>query len=190
MNITKRDIADISLVWIAFHFVPYLFNYAIYAIYSIYEFLRPEAETPGSQMFTGGFGNGSSVFISVGQFFVMAAFFWLLLFKREIILNRLFPNSNEKTLALSDHSVTRLTDYSFWITICGLFIGIHSGIKLISGLFRVISTNNKSVSYFEFIWPHCGPHMVSVVLSVLLIWKANDIAKLLTHIGKNEVGSR
>ncbi len=49
MNITKRDIADISLVGIAFHFVPYLFGYAIQAIYAMCEFLRPES-LRGGQM--------------------------------------------------------------------------------------------------------------------------------------------
>ena len=179
MKITKRDIADISLVCIALHFVPYLFRYAIYAIYAICEFLRPEAEVPGYQTFTSGLGKGSSVFIGMGQFCVMAAFFWFLLFKRHIVLNRLFPGSDEKTLELPDHSVTQLTDYSFWITIFGLFTGIHSGIKLVSGLLKWVNTNQAIGMYFQNIWKHHGTDILSVIVSVLVIWKANRIADML-----------
>ncbi len=184
MNITKRDIADISLVWIAFYFLPYLFNYAIHAIYAICEFLRPEAEVPGSPIAISGFSKGPSVFIGVGQFSVMAAFLWFLLFKRKMVLDRLFPRSDEKTLELPGHSVARLTDYSFWITIFGLFTGIHSGIQLISNFFRVISTSNNSMSYFQYFWSYCGLHVVSVILSVLVIWKANEIANFLSRLNK------
>ncbi len=179
MNITKRDIADISLVCIALHFVSYLFHSAIYAIYAICEFLRPEAEgIPGYQRFTM-FGKGSSVFVSVGQFCVMAAFFWLLLFKRHIVLNRLFPDSDEKTLELSDHSVTQLTDYSFWVTLFGLFTGIHSGIKLVPGLVRRVNTSQGICVYFQTIWKYHGTDILSVIVAVLVIWKANRIADML-----------
>ena len=187
MNITKRDLADISLVCIAFHFVPYLFNYTVYALYTLYDFLRPEAESPpGTQTITTGFDRGSSVVISTGQLCVMAVFFWFLLFKREMVLNRLFPNSEEKTLALSDQTVERLTDYSFWIVICGLFTGIHAGVELISSLFRVIGRNNF-MSFFEFVWINWGQHIMSVVLSILIIWKANGIAKFIRRIGNKGV---
>jgi hypothetical protein len=180
MNITKRDIADISLVWIALHFVPWLLNHAVYAIYAVCEFLRPTAEAPGPQGFSqvniGVFSNGLSVFNIVGQFCVLAAFFWFLLFKREYILDRLFPNSDEKTLALSPDSAMRLTEYSFWITLFGLFTGIHAGINLISNLTRVLGGHNNSMGHFAWFWSLCGLHIVSVILSALVLWKAEKIA--------------
>jgi hypothetical protein len=179
MNITKRDIADISLVVIALHFVSYLFHLAIYAIYAICEFLRPEAEGVPGYSVTTMFGKGSSVFVSVGQFCVMAAFFWLLLFKRHIVLDRLFPGSDEKTLELPDHSVTQLTDYSFWITLFGLFTGIHAGIKLLSGLLRWVNTSQAIGVYFQNIWKYHGTDILSVIVSVVVIWKAKRIADML-----------
>jgi len=179
MNITKRDIADISLVGIAFHFVPYLFGYAIHVIYAICEFLRSEAEGVPGYSFTTLFGKGSSVFIAVGEFCVMAAFFWFLLFKRHIVLNRLFPGSDEKTLELPDHSVTQLTDYSFWVTLFGLFTGIQSGIKLVSGLLRWVNTSQAIGMYFQNILKYHGADILAVIVSVLVIWKANKIADML-----------
>ena len=182
MNIIKRDIAVISLVGIALHYVPYLFSYAMHAIYAICQFLRPEAEgVPSYQGFTVTtvFPRGPSVFIGVGEFCVMAAFFWFLLFKRHIVLNRLFPDSDEKTLELSDHSVTQLTDYSFWVTLFGLFTGIQSGIKLVSGLLRWVTTSQKMGMYFQNILKYHGADILSVIVSVLVIWKANRIAEML-----------
>ena len=177
MNITKRDIADVSLVGIAFHFVPYLFGYAIYAIYDLCVFLRPAREIPGYQNVTTGLGKG--MFIGVGQFCVMAAIFWFLLFKRHVVLNRLFPSSDEKTLELPDHSVTQLTDYSFWVTLFGLFTGIQSGIKLVSGLLRWVNTSQGIGVYFQSIWKYHGTDILSVIVAVLVIWKANRISEML-----------
>jgi len=178
MNITKRDIADISLVGIAFHFVPYLFGYALHAVYVICESLRPEAEVPGYQV-SRLIGKGRAVFIVGGEFCVMAAFFWFLLFKRHIVLNRLFPGSDEKTLELPDHSVTQLTDYSFWVTLFGLFTGIHSGIKLASGLLTCVKTSDAIGVYFQNIGKYHGADILSVIISVLVIWKAKRIADML-----------
>jgi hypothetical protein len=182
MSITKRDIADISLVGIALHYVPYLFSYAMHAISAICEFLRPEAEVvPSYQGFTYTtvFPRGPSVFLCVGEFCVMAAFFWFLLFKRHIVLNRLFPGSDEKSLELPDHSVTQLTDYSFWVTLFGLFTGIHSGIKLVPGLLRWVNTSQGIGVYFQTIWKYHGTDILSVIVAVLVIWKANRIADML-----------
>jgi len=191
MNITKRDIADISLVWIALHFVPWLLNHAVYAIYTICEFFRQTAMAPVSQIsrqvFSTGFGKGSSVFIGVGQFCVLAAFFWFLLFKREYVLNCLFPNSDQKTLALSPDSAMRLTEYSFWITLFGLFTGIHAGINLISNLTRALGVHNNSMGHFAYFWSLCGLHIVSVILSALVLWKAEKIAEFFDRSDKPKI---
>jgi len=109
----------------------------------------------------------------------MAAFFWFLLFKRHIVLNRLFPGSDEKTLELPDHSVTQLTDYSFWVTLFGLFTGIQSGIKLVSGLLRWVNTSQAIGMYFQNILKYHGADILAVIVSVLVIWKANKIADML-----------
>ena len=177
MKVTKRDIADISLVWIAFSFVPYLFNYAIYALVHL---CLPDP--PDTLFMTAANSKWFQFFASVGQFCVMAAFFWFLLFKRNLVLNRLFPGSEDKALELSGDSTEKLTDYSFWITIFGLFTGIHSGIQLISNFFRVLSTSNNSMGYFQYVWSYCGLHIISVILSVLVIWKANEIASFLSRL--------
>ncbi len=188
MNITKRDIADISLVWIALRFVPWLLNHAVYAIYAVCEFLRPTAEAPGPQGFSqvtiGVFDNGLSVFKTVGQFCILAAFFWFLLFKRDKVLNWLFPNSDQKTLALSDDSVLRLTEYSFWITLFGLFTGIQAGVNLISNLTRAFGPHNNSTGDFAFFWSLCGLHILSVILAALILWKAETIAAFLKRSDK------
>jgi len=179
MTITKRDISDISLVWIAFRFIPYLFNYVVQAVLEV---LRPDPYVGLPMAVDSGYSKVYFVLIPVGELFVMAAFFWFLLFKRNLVLNRLFPGSEDKALELSGDSTEKLTDYSFWITIFGLFTGIHSGIQLISNFFRVLSTSNNSMGYFQYVWSYCGLHIISVILSVLVIWKANEIASFLSRL--------
>ena len=165
MKVTKRDIADISLVWIALSFIPYLFNYAISTLVSLclYEPSNTLFSTPASMF---------QLFVGFGQLCIMFAFFWILLFKRNLILNLLFPGSEDKALELSG-------DYSFWIKIFGLYIGLHSGIQLISNLFRLAGISRGGQSYFTFIWSHCGTYIITFIFSVLVIWKAQVIAKYL-----------
>ena len=174
MKVTKRDIADISLVWIAFHFIPYLFNYAIHALFYLFK------PAPPASVLTYPIENKWYQFSSfLGQFCVMAAFFWFLLFKRHIILNRLFPDSETKTLDLHHDSAVKLTDYSFWITIFGLFTAIQSGIKFISDTLRCI---DKSIGeFFQNMWKYNSMHILAVVLAVVVIWKAKSIATILNH---------
>jgi hypothetical protein len=176
MKVTKSDIADVSLVWIAFHFVPYLFNYAIYAIFEILR-VNPYAGLPMGAAPV--YSRIYSVFIAFGQFGVIAAFFWFLLFKRNLILDLLFPGSEDKALELSGDSTEKLTDYSFWITIFGLFTAIHSGIKCLSGIPRCI---DKSISvFFLNVWHNESVDILAFVFAVAVIWKAKSIASMLNR---------
>ena len=182
MKVTKRDIADISLVWIAFNFIPYLFNYAIYALFFLFFLFKP---SPSASVFTSPAENKwFQLSSSLGQFCIMAAFFWFLLFKRHIILNRLFPDSETKTLDLHDDSAVKLTDYSFWITIFCLFTAIQSGIKFISGTLRCIDTDKSIGEFFQNMWKYNSMHILAVVLAVVVIWKANSFSSMLCRKNK------
>ena len=174
MKVTKRDIADISLVWIAFHFIPYLFNYAIVALVHL---CRPE---PSNTLFTTE-ASRFQFFAAIGQFGVMAAFFWFLLFKRNLILNRLFPGSEDKALELSGDSTEKLTDYSFWIIIFGLFTAIGSGIKFISGIPRCIETNKGIGAFYQNLWHYQSENIFAFALAAFIIWKAKSIASMLNR---------
>ena len=177
MKVTKRDIADISLVWIAFHFIPYLFNYAIYALVYLFQ-----PESPNSIFSTTASGKWFQSFVGVGQFGVTAAFFWFLLFKRNLVLNLLFPGSEDKALELSGDSTEKLTDYSFWITIFGLFTTINSGIKCISGIPRCLDTNKGIEAFFQNLWQYESQDIFALALGITVIWKAKSIASILNRI--------
>ena len=176
MKVTKRDIADISLVWIAFHFIPYLFNYAIYALVYLFQ------PAPQNTLFmTAANSKWFQFFGYLGQFCVMSAFFWFLLFKRDIVLNRLFPGSEDKALELSGDYTEKLTDYSFWITIFGLFTAIYSGIKSLSGIPRCIETGKGIDVFFINVWHNESVNILAFVLAVVVIWKAKSIASMLNR---------
>lgn len=176
MKVTKRDIADISLVWIAFHFVPYLFNYAIYTLVYLCQ-----PNPPDTLFITTSSSKWFQVFVSFGQFCVIAAFFWFLLFKRNIVLNLLFPGSEDKTLELSGDSTEKLTDYSFWITIFGLFTAIYSGIKCLSGIPKCIETDKGIGAFFINVWRYESVNILAFVLAIVVIWKAESIASMLNR---------
>ena len=78
----------------------------------------------------------------------------------------------------------RLTEYSFWITLFGLFTGIHAGINLISNLTRALGVHNNSMGHFAYFWSLCGLHIVSVILSALVLWKAEKIAEFFDRSDK------
>ncbi len=174
MKVTKRDIADISLVWLAFRFIPYLFNYAISVIVSL-SLLKPS-----NTLFTTEASRYQFI-AAISQFCIMAAFFWFLLFKRDIVLNRLFPGSEDKALELSGDSTEKLTDYSFWITIFGLFTAIGSGIKCISGIPRCIDPNMGIDVFFQNLWHYQSENIFALALAVFVIWKAKSIASMLNR---------
>jgi hypothetical protein len=174
MKVTKRDIADISLVWIAFHFIPYLFNYAIYVLVYL---SQPD---PPNTLFTAAANSKwFQFYASVGQFGIMAAFFWFLLFKRNLILDLLFPGSEDKALEIAGDSTEKLTDYSFWITIFGLFTAIYSGIKFLSGIPRCI--DNSIDVFFQNVWHNESVDILALGLAAVVIWKAKSIATMLNH---------
>jgi hypothetical protein len=174
MKVTKRDIADISLVWLAFRFIPYLFNYVVSVLVS-FSLLEPS-----NTLFTTEASRFQFI-AAIGEFGVMAAFFWFLLFKRNLILNRLFPDSEDKALELSGDSAEKLTDYSFWITIFGLFTAIGSGIKCISGIPRCLETNKGVDAFFQKVWQYESPNIFAFALAVVVIWKAKSIASMLNR---------
>ncbi len=173
MKVTKRDIADVSLVWLAFHFIPYVFNYAVYAI--VYLFQSRQANTFATEANSFWF----QFLVGVGQFGVMAAFFWFLLFKRNLILNLLFPGSEDKTLELPGDSTEKLTDYSFWITIFGLFTAVNSGIKCLSGIPRCMDRNIGE--FFQKVWNNESVNILALALAVVVIWKAKSIASMIKN---------
>lgn len=174
MKVTKRDIADISLVWIAFRFIPYLFNYAIAAIVHL---CLPDRTN--ALFMTAAQSKWFQFLGSVGQFCIMAAFFWFLLFKRNLVLNLLFPGSEDKALELSGDSTEKLTDYSFWIIIFGLFTAIGSGIKCLSGIPRCM---DKSIGvFFQNVWQYESVNILAFALAVVVIWKAKSIASMLNR---------
>ena len=175
-NITKRDIADISLVWISLCLVPYLFNFVAVAIYEI-----ASADNI--------YGEGSIkvlyVLVSFLRIALTFAILWFTVYKRSFLLDILFPDAQEKNFELSKDSAVTLTDYSFWIKIFGLYIGLRSGIQLISNLFRVFGIKPSGQSYFTFVWSYCGTYIITFILSVFVIWKAREIAKYLKRLDNN-----
>ena len=78
-------------------------------------------------------------------------------------------------------STEKLTDYSFWITIFGLFTAIYSGIKSLSGIPRCIETDKSIGVFFINVWHNESVNILAFALAVVVIWKAKSIASMLNR---------
>lgn len=164
MNITKRDIADVALVWIAATFV--------------FGFLGSLATTTH---YFGVAGRYQSLFPGIIfqgiRLVAYAAICWALLFRRDLVLDRLFPNAD--SVVLPDASgLQALVSYAFWIRMFGVFTFLKSSIGLIGPLMSVVSVNDE----FRFTSIDRAQIIISFVaalLSLVIVRKADWISKIL-----------
>ncbi len=171
-TMTKRDVADIILVWLALRFI------IIFA---------GQMVTMGTLLFAqeGPYGKFTNKALAVPlqllYVIVLLVGAWILLFKRKYILDRLFPDSDAKTLKLSAEAHL-LTDYSFWIKLLGLWIAISSLITFISkGVIRMGFRREYVPDRFS--WIENGHYLVATILALLVIWQSKQIAAWVEKIG-------
>jgi hypothetical protein len=181
MHMTKRDVADIALVWVlSTMIVSLLFSIAMFA----------------SQMHTLGMGRGVGApslipffFFEVLQIIVLLLLTYVLIFKRVAVLTFLFPDAHEKEIVVPS-GMEILTSYAFWIRLFGIFEFLSKGTGLL-GRFAWIATARSSFletgsapySYFvEQTWPSA----ISVAVAAAIVWKAEWIADMLKKVCPRE----
>jgi hypothetical protein len=173
MQMTKRDVADIALLWILSSvLLSLLMSMASIAIVASYiGWTKGPNGVPEQAVVLG--------FVAL-QILVLLLFAYVLLFKRAAILSFLFPDGNEKEIAVPA-GMESLASYGFWIRLLGIFKFLSSGVELVSSVAFVVAVE----------WPprfeprqflNCSPTLVGVILSAAIIWKADWIAEKLEKL--------
>jgi hypothetical protein len=171
MNMTKRDIADIVLVWMAISFILALLT----SILTLGAILGIPDEQ--SKFMT----TSVAIVFQVLHLLVVAFLIYILLFKRNFVLNIVFPDAKGKELSISE-GLTALASYKFWIRLLGIFTLLSSGIAFFADLVSGFGVNRQFV--IDSFWKvKTFPHIVSAILAFIVIWKADWIANRLERIG-------
>jgi hypothetical protein len=179
-TMTKRDIADIALVWVILSCIFRLINYCISLgnVLVIYD--------DGLHSLS---GRNQVIFTNIITIILSIVIIWILTSKRIQILDYFFPGAEETGLILKGEAII-LTNYSFWIKLLGIFYLISSIITDLPNLLKILFylipktsiENNSSTSLIEVKYG-----FFSIFLSIIVIWKADWIGEVLGRLGKNKL---
>ena len=164
MSVTKRDIADIVLVGMSITFI-------LSMLFSLVTVGTSIAMTCEADKFI-----DQSVAVAFACLDLLALLLlnYLLLFKRGAILSLVVPDGDKKELSIPD-GLEALTSYAFWIRLIGLFLFLTSGIELIGQLGMELASKGEHSSP----WPSPGTTGIKAVMGLLLIGRAEWMARLL-----------
>jgi len=177
MNMTKRDIADIVLVWMILSFLLTLLT-------SIVTLGAWIGMTNEANKYT-----EKSAAVAFQLLHILALLFlnYILLFKRSIILSLVIPDGREKDVSIPS-GLSILTSYAFWIRLFGIFTFLSSGIEFLSRF--VLDVAAKRAFVARSFWMYSsGAELVSALLAVIVIWKADWIAKKVGKRGSSNQAS-
>ena len=171
-QMTKRDIADIVLVWMGLSFAhSFLGNIAFFLARIFTE------DSPS-------FDWGPTLALTLFQIVVIFLMTFILLFKRNCVLNLIFPLASQTEISISD-GCAALTDLSFWIRLLGTFTLIQSFIKVFSILASHIKALEMPEFGSKFIWSSVIPPLVSIPIAIIVVWQSKRIAEIINKLGKS-----
>jgi len=173
MNITKRDIADIVLVWMAISFLLALLT-------SIVTLGTWIGMTDEANKFT---DKSVAMVFQLLHILVLLFLNYILLFKRSFILSLIVPDGKEKNVSIPPE-LNVLASYAFWIRLLGIFTFLTSGIDFFSHMVMDVATHQKFITGTYWML-QSGTALVSAILAIVVIWKADWIAKILGKLGSS-----
>ena len=167
MTMTKRDIADIVFACMAVYFLMELL--ASFVALGALAGMTDEAEK---------FTNKSiHIAFQSFHFLVLLLLVCVLLFKRSLILSMVFPDGRDKGISMpSDMQV--LSSYVFWIRLLGIFTFLSSGIHFLARLGVDVAAKGEFMTRSYWMYSN-GVEMVSALLGIIVVWKADWIANKL-----------
>lgn len=170
MNMTKRDIADIALVWMGLSL--------LLALLTSFVTLGTIMGMPDeqSQYMT----KSVATTFQIIHLIVLIGVNYVIFFQRSVILNLVFPKSEEKEASVPE-SLSALGSYAFWIRLLGIFTFLTSGTKFFSQLVMELAAK-RQIQFGSFWMIKSGTQLVSALLALLIIWKADWIAGKLERL--------
>jgi len=171
-HMTKRDVADIAIVWVGLR--------------SVVSFLSSLAYTLGF-VFVDGPSNmewGATLPLFVLQNVVQFVVTFVLLFRRRCILDLLFPLAGQTEINISA-GCAALTDLAFWIRLSGTFLFLSAFVEAFTHLSSINRIWRPDLFPDTMFWQAMVPRLVAVVLPILIVWQADRIAALMNKLGKS-----
>lgn len=165
MNMTKRDVADIVLVWLGISFLVSL----VRGIIGLWAFFLT------SFQYDSYMDRASAGFLQLLQVGFLLGMIYMLLFKRHKVLALLFRGEPDKTVDLPP-GLAYLATYAFWIRIFGLYICLSSAVTFLSHLASGISLREGIINH-GFTSGNSGSSLFAAILGAVVIWQADWIAQ-------------
>ena len=170
MQMTKRDIADIVLVWMVFST---LFHFLMGIAQFLALVVAPGLRESTQLMAITGF---EALYV-----LIVLLLCYIVLFKRAAILSFLFPDAREKELSIP-FGMDSLASYAFWLRLFSIYICVSSGTSFFGHLVAGAAVGGQFGAE-RFLIRTSMPTLVSAVLAGLIVWKADWIAEKLQKIG-------
>ena len=168
---TKRDVADIVLVWMAITFI--LAFFASILSLGVYLGMTDEAMKYTERW--------TSILFQTLHCLLLLFVNYVLIFKRALILNLVFPVTCEKTLSIPD-GLDVLASYGFWIRLIGIFTFLTSATNFFSQLAIELAVKRR-IDHGAFWMIRSGQELLAVIVALFIIWKADWIAETLGKLG-------
>ena len=162
---TKRDVADLILLWMAI--VLFFALLASFLALGAIIGMRNNEYTDKS----------TAILFQIIQFVVLIFVNYLLFFKRNLILDLTFRDAEDTQMLVPDES-SALTSYAFWIRLIGIYIFLTSFVALFSSLVMDVSTR-RPYSIFSFGMIKSGTALISTIIAIVIIRKSEWISRIL-----------
>lgn len=177
MNMTKRDVADIVLVWMAVSFLMTL----LHGIVNLGVLI---GMTDEASKFT---DKSVAVVFQFLHILVLVFLVYILLFKRSLVLSLIVPDGREKSVSIPS-GLSVLASYPFWIRLFGIFIFLTQGISFFSHLVMDAASHQRffTGSYWML---QSGTALVAAMLALVVVWKADWLAAKLERLGSSRQAS-
>ncbi|MCA1808070.1 MAG: hypothetical protein ABR497_01535 [Kiritimatiellia bacterium] len=171
MNITKRDIADIVLLWMALSFLLALLT----SLVTLGAYIGMTDEV---NKYT---DRATAVIFQLLHVAALLLLNYVILFKRSFILSLVVPVGSDNHVDIPP-GLTVLASYAFWIRLLGIFTFLSSGIGFVSRLAADFAVKREFIARSFWMY-NTGAQLVSTVLAGVVIWKADWIAQKIERIG-------
>ncbi len=167
---TKADLIDILLVCVLLAHVPYVLTLFFWQLFAL---ATPLEMTHWRELLP-------VLLVQFSYLMIIAALFYLLLFKRPLMIRTLFPGSKRTEIIFSNELVL-LTRYGFWIRLIGIWILLRNGVSLANTvgntLIQSLFDQPAHISY-----TYSGQYLPGITAAVAILWKADWIADTLMRV--------
>ena len=168
MNMTKRDVADLALVGIGIVFLLTLLQSLTSLAYYCFD--------QGAQRSLLA-DKATSIALSLLHSTAMFVICYLLIIKRHVVLNRIFPDSEDHAVMIPD-GLAAITEYSFWIRIIGIYMLLKS-VADFTGLLVVVLSSQHEFNMLSFNGRSTVQLFIVSLLSVIIVLKADYIGSII-----------